>query len=652
MSKKNDTLMLLAKNYKAPLLLLAGGILFLALNMLRKLGRIVIDEPFEYFSVILENAPLLFTLMAILSLYIVSDFVQMGVAETLLSVKNGYAKMIVYWTKWLLAGAAAAGILLGLLGSGFIALQPMSAILFSRGESIGYVAASIVVHLILPAATGVLLGVTLSFLRNRLLGYLLIVFSLLVSYVLVESQIIPGMLYEMFGINFFGFMQIFMIFPENLHFRPLEAFGFPIQIHQIARLLFWISLFLFLIHYNLRNLQTEKKRTCQMATALIVLGLSSAFYLWPASHVSVDGNPFFGEGADRYYYNEQKQKTEAVNWSIESYEMDLTVFRKLNARVAVQITQPVEGDIPFTLHHGYKVSKVRDAENRDLDFLQEGDYITVQATQPTESLEFVYSGSCNAYYSNEQGINLPGSFPWYPHAGFFRTFNTENRGYLPTPFPEPKEIRLSIRYPRKIFTNLSEEEKGIWSGRTTGVTIVAGFYGEEEIDGIRYVYPYLNRYNFQNEFLRDLGEKIKVDDRVPDGARTVIGITDINLHSAVERLFVLSDHIVTGDPLNYDHYIHEIGLMPNKINISQIMETYLQNREAFDALVQATIDYANSDTIVPKEEIFATDYMYRIGMVLQCDEEKGLELYRQFMEDDSDYRTTVEFIEDLERAIP
>ncbi len=169
--------------------------------------------------------------------------------------------------------------------------------------------------------------------------------------------------------------------------------------------------------------------------------------------------------------------------------MELKLSNVLHADVKVSVS-PSDLDIyGFTLYHGYKVKEVKDESGRALKFKQTGDWIEVETAGETSSLTFSYDGYSNTHYSNGQGAALPGTFAYYPRAGY--VVCADDNGYEYLMLDEPTQFNVKIKNRKKFFTNLDRTGKNTFSGKTAGLTIVGGFYKEDKIGDTNLVYTYV-----------------------------------------------------------------------------------------------------------------------------------------------------------------
>ena len=112
-------------------------------------------------------------------------------------------------------------------------------------------------------------------------------------------------------------------------------------------------------------------------------------------------------------YDGGEKVEEDVDFQVTSYEMDIRFGRELSAVVGMELGDgAVLPQYTFTLFHGYEVSDVQDAEGRLLDYVQDGDWVTIGNPDQVDcsSITVSYHGSSPAFYANRNDCFLPGFF--------------------------------------------------------------------------------------------------------------------------------------------------------------------------------------------------------------------------------------------------
>lgn len=101
--------------------------------------------------------------------------------------------------------------------------------------------------------------------------------------------------------------------------------------------------------------------------------------------------------------------------AIKQYKMDFFVRGNLRAKVQIQFVGPIPEKSFFTLYRGYRIVSIIDEEGKHLKYSRRGDYVELNTHNATcKQITFSYFGTGGGNYSNEQGICLPATFPYYP----------------------------------------------------------------------------------------------------------------------------------------------------------------------------------------------------------------------------------------------
>ena len=153
---------------------------------------------------------------------------------------------------------------------------------------------------------------------------------------------------------------------------------------------------------------------------------------------------------------------------------------------------PLESDdvYRFTLYRTYRIHRVIDENGTELPFTQDGDYFTITPDQATKKITVEYKGYSPMFYSNRQGICLPGCFPYYPWAGYKQIYyatpdaESELVSFIPrTDLPEASfSVSLSSKYP--VFTNMGiSRSKEPISGTANALSLMSGMLETQELSG-------------------------------------------------------------------------------------------------------------------------------------------------------------------------
>ena len=274
-----------------------------------------------------------------------------------------------------------------------------------------------------PSLVGLLLGALFALSVKRTTGYGFLLFVLILI-----SPLAPNIISNLF----FGVLQytprLFLyqalIAPFDLSvLRTLTVLDtvylLPHELYRWLLLVVWAIAAIIGITFAIRG----KKRIGILASATLFLMLIGA---WSVYDVSVAAPMFsfapydISDASLRNALNTQPPQYYSTDIpEVSQYRMQFSFDANLSGRVTMVLSHPFAGTPEFTLFKGYRVSKITDASGRDLNFFQQGNYLTITdvAAAPLEEYVFYYSGSGWGDYANQQGVFLPGTFPYYPWPG-------------------------------------------------------------------------------------------------------------------------------------------------------------------------------------------------------------------------------------------
>ena len=339
-----------------------------------------------------------------------------------------------------------------------------------------------------------------------------------------------------------------------------------------------------------------------------------------------------GAGREISYYarNKATPPKACPEFKITSYDMELKLSNVLHAEVRVSVF-PSDLDIyGFTLYHGYKVKEVKDESGRALKFKQTGDWIEVESAGETSSLTFTYSGYSNTHYSNGQGASLPGTFAYYPRAGY--VVCADECGYAHLALDEPTQFDVKIKNRKKFFTNLDRTGKNTFSGKTTGLTVVGGFYKEDKIGETNLVYTYIGR-NTQNveKVFSDLMQRYKRSFNTV----MVAELYDRGVMCDYGDTLVFTGLSLTG--IEMDYFLSQVPESRGDFGLQAYVFEYMRGKFA---------EYAAGDKSIGEN----TRYVRIEDAASKYGDEYCRKAIDKYLYDESDTRTPDEFIDDLNRG--
>lgn len=379
-------------------------------------------------------------------------------------------------------------ILLSAVIAGFVIVEyKYYGIRDTNNEYIIHILKNIFVNFFLILELASCIGLLLSGTRKRIMAYAVM---LLIIYAvspyperIADAQCMAGNVKH----SIYPIVELFNIMPlVNSGFSVNTAFGESVLFYRISLILFWtavVILLLFLV------------RKCRIRNIVIIMVVCLCFgagYVMPASKVNMNNNPENTMAHDQYYYETgNKTKKEKPQYRITDYDMKLKIGRQLKAKVTMTVSKNLR-EYPMTLYHGYKVRAVSDQNGNPLKYSRETDYLNIKTNKKAEKITVEYEGASAAYYSNRQGIYLPGDFAYYPRAGYLALYDEEQMAMTSNFVSPDTKFKTIIDYQGKIYTNL-DKKGSVYQSVCDGCTIFAGFYKEKKFgDGNRIIYNYLS----------------------------------------------------------------------------------------------------------------------------------------------------------------
>lgn len=352
-----------------------------------------------------------------------------------------------------------------------------------------YICQCFFINVFLIGLIGVLLGMVLSKIEKRAMGYAAIMVTVLItSYLLTEIATMVMVLSD-YAVNLFNLLDMFNIMTPGLKFMPNSALGFPMMPYRVCLILFWnLALLLTLL---LRD--SQKKLSGKSLACLVLCALAFVGYVLPSSRVDMGLSDTGSAMADQHYYGVGNYRIgeQEGGFDVEKYVMELSVHRTLKAKVKMDVSKKLE-EYRFTLSHSYDVQKVTDGEGRPMEFCRDEDALLINNRKAkTKTMVLEYTGANEAYYANSQGMNLRGSFPYYPMAGYRQI--TDDGAIMNQLFLEKDaEFDIEVSTGKTVYSNLEQDSRGHFVGKSNGATLVSGLYAKTERNGVEIVWPPLS----------------------------------------------------------------------------------------------------------------------------------------------------------------
>ncbi len=511
-------------------------------------------------------------------------------------------------------------------------------------EIVFHLLLNVLLNFCLIPCFGILLGMTLSLLVKRLNAYLV-----LVLFTLLGSPVGDGfgyVTYDSLGINLYPFLNFFSLFPPNLNWSPEEAFGLSVLPYRWEIIGFWALLLSGLLCHGLIRRKTfARKAGVSAGLALSLLCL--IIFLQPSSKLLLSSDdPKESIMADWEYYfidHPEDRKASAL-FTITEYDLDISVGKELKTTATITVDRQDLPEYLLTLYHGYTLKSVASQDGVKLSFIQDGDYITVknQESLKIQSLRLIYKGHSPVYYSNAQGMYLPGYFPYYPHSGHRPVYDRDTQGSERFVLPEPVMFRVKIESNRTVYSNLSQNGGNTFSGESTGVTLLSGFYDTIETNGVTIVYPYLNTWEFNAQALTEFVNKYAGTPMLKDSIKTIFLTPVINNSSPYNRYAAFSDHLLLYQILGIEKAYENQLAQSHKYSLDFAYRAYLKNPEGVQNLAADTKANRPEGSGPLSVYEFLMDYLDFYG------EEEGLSRISSYLQNKNDDRHWREFIKQFD----
>ncbi len=370
----------------------------------------------------------------------------------------------------------------------------------------------------LAGLIAVCLGVFCGLCLERIKGYSVIAlfFFLMIS----ASDLIPGILNDGYNVNVWPIKALFsdILLPDQ-DWTIDYQYGLQIEPYRWNCILFWIFLFWALISRKITA--HSSKLRLPIAGICIALSLTNLWgFINSGSKIDLSEAPNSVFRTDQVYYNKEYPREERADFQVSAYDMSIRINRKLEASISMEVTPLTSSDVyRFTLYRTYKINRVFDDNGKDLSFSQSGDYFTVTPDSDVKTINVEYEGYSPMFYSNKQGVCLPGSFPYYPWAGYkqiyYATPDAEAGlvSFIPrTDLPETSySVKVAGNYP--IYSNLGpvRSEESV-HGTASTFSLVGGMLDQQKSKGYNMVTTWAqpNFINFSPDYL-DVLQKAVTD---------------------------------------------------------------------------------------------------------------------------------------------
>ena len=479
---------------------------------------------------------------------------------------------------------------------------------------------------------GALFAVALK--TRRFLVYMLtILFILLNSDMIVPVLFLPyNYFHSTQGTSFlYRVKDFFTLVPFNLvvNAEPDSAYGIPMELARWAVAAFWVAIPMgCMAVWANRGRRRHRKQNLMLSLVAAVAVLSVACLAIDHTDARWDWRPSGAKVGDGMYYSTQKPALgQPADFSIRRYDMELSFFRGLHAKVKVTLEERTEEEnYNFTLYHQYKVKRILLDDGTPVQFTQEGDCVSIPTKEigSSPTLTFEYAGYSPWYYSNLQGIRLPGYFPYYPMEGKQAVWNEVSNSYVCIRESTSKDFNVRIDSLIPVYSNLSRDG-GSFSGHSEGLSLFGGLLNEGENVIKPISFPSMLLEDIAPANLEAVDKKLAKTEAVfgnqvafPTLANKPVFITS----GVTDVLAVLNDHVITSRPFPDILYLVAVDLYipsaPQTNVVKGALTQYLENRQRLNQedgvikdprqVVQEIEDYRKGDNYKTAEYISSSLY--------------------------------------------
>lgn len=595
----------------------------LAYALLNMLAGLSVDKFLYGVQIILLASLLHFIFYSLISYEFCCSDQAVGIDEFARTIENGKSRLLLSKIVVLMS-LTIPNLILNII------VTVIGAIVGHVGAALLQILGHLILNLAVLPAVGILFGAVLACGAKRGAAYIIMAAATFLSSPIAGS--FGATIYQSTGFSAGILMRLFpFMTPSTMLISPNMAYGYSLRPYRIFAYAVWILVLCAVLLFYMSNERGKKKQLLSAAVCLAAGLCLIPFVFRSNSDIIYDDMNSEGAGREISYYERNKVTLPKAcpEFKITAYDMDLKFSNVLHADVKVSVS-PSNLDIyGFTLYHGYKVKSVRDESGRALKFRQNDDWIEVESVGETSSLTFTYSGYSNTHYSNGQGASLPGTFAYYPRAGYVTCYG--DNGYETLTLDEPTQFDVKIKNRKKFFTNLDRTGKNTFSGKTTGLTVVGGFYKEDKIGETNLVYTYIGR-NTQNvkRMFSDLMQRYKRS----FNTIMVAEISDDSMRDYGDTLVFAGTSLGN---IDMDYLLSQIPESRGDFGLQAYIFEYMRGKFA---------EYAADD----KSMGMNTRYVRVEAAADKYGDEYCRKAIDKYLYDESDTRTPDEFIDDLNRG--
>jgi hypothetical protein len=345
-------------------------------------------------------------------------------------------------------------------------------------------------YIFICGVIGILIGILISNIKKEVFQYItILIIALMVSP--IKELILNGKLLFL--------ERMLQILPMDINMSYDYMIGNHVRAWQLTLLILWIGI---LCSLHLCFVYRKKLQTLIALIISVILLIFNNYIGYESREDQfTDSESIYYSIKDNYSKYElcnvdNQFEAENSEFEIKKYSLKIKIRNKLNITSEITIENSGTKDLTFTLYKRFTIEEITDQNGNSLDFVKDGDWITVKTNDNTEKIVFKYEGKCSPLLSDYSSTALYAGFPWYPYPGKQYIYGLKNiegtdiiaDGYCRC-YNNISKIELDIDAPYIIYCNLENNGNDSFSGNTDSLMLVGGNYKKVEVDNYEIVYP-------------------------------------------------------------------------------------------------------------------------------------------------------------------
>ena len=351
-------------------------------------------------------------------------------------------------------------------------------------------------YMVLPTLAVIALAMVISFLKNRLTAYAVLVATAFLISPFSDAfnlQREPVGLAIPVNAALQFLIAPFRILLPNSDYSPNPIYGLPQESFRWQLMLAWFGC-LGAVLLRLAN-QVRSSRRIRFCTCLLAMAGIAGLILFyqPASYLDL-GKHWNGYLADRLTASRRQPATMTAMTPAEpdtdavrpdqsairvlTYDLSVRFDRQLQMTARLTLASGQSDPLVFTLYRGYRVFSVRNEHHQNLSFNQSGDWLSIDPAgcDSCSAITIQYAGKSPFFIANRQAVLLPGFFPWYPMPGRQNVLLASGAAYNTSLHVPAAQFKVAVAGgPSYLNSNLTQTSAGQFSGPSDNLTLIGGF---------------------------------------------------------------------------------------------------------------------------------------------------------------------------------